>query len=177
LLQSIASPRTASHLSRESLRRSTLRYLRLIPTPLRLDIDRRHGPTYFSASSSSQSRLKRPCCSPGSGQRGADPNTVLCLGPGSHCHLEILLGDGCSVQVPTRRPSAPRLPDGCPRGSRDFRVSVDTHHTNDGPVLAGVTIRPFRASATVPVLSRTGSSLARVPEASALPLSSVVLRC
>ncbi len=58
------------------------------------------------------------------------PGTVLCLGPGNHCHLEATAGANCSDDLPASRGAAPRPRDGCPSGSRDFRLSVDSHRTD-----------------------------------------------
>ncbi len=63
------------------------------------------------------------------------PNTVLCFGPGNHCHLENPMGASCTAPVRSAR-HAPRDPDGCPAGSRDIRVNVDTHRANSGAAVA-----------------------------------------
>ncbi len=58
------------------------------------------------------------------------PGTVLCLGPGNHCHLEAAAGANCNDNLLVSPASAPRPRDGCPKGSRDFRLSVDSHRTD-----------------------------------------------
>jgi hypothetical protein len=72
------------------------------------------------------------------------PGTVLCIGPGHHYHLEDPIGDSCSTRLPTTGHSAPSVPDGCPKGSRDIDLSVAARSTDKGiaaflfcPPLAG----------------------------------------
>jgi hypothetical protein len=61
--------------------------------------------------------------------------TVLCVGPGNHYHLEIVVGGGCGNGPPPSRHQAPRPPDGCPRGSKDYRLAVDTHPSDNPRVI------------------------------------------
>ena len=71
------------------------------------------------------------------------PDTVLCLGPRNHWHLEVVVGASCSDQMEPQRPSR-RLPDGCPKGSKDFRVSADSHRTDYTLfIVAPVRVRPL----------------------------------
>jgi hypothetical protein len=71
------------------------------------------------------------------------PDTVLCLRPRNHCHLEVVVGASCSDQMEPQRPSR-RLPDGCPKGSKDFRVSADSHRTDYTLfIVAPVRVRPL----------------------------------
>jgi hypothetical protein len=44
------------------------------------------------------------------------PDTVLCVGPGNHCHFETVVGASCGEQGPRSPSSVPR--DGYPRGSQ-----------------------------------------------------------
>jgi hypothetical protein len=59
------------------------------------------------------------------------PDTVLCVGPGNHCHVETAVSASCSEEGPVSDPSTPRPRDGCPKGSRDLRLSVDTHRSDN----------------------------------------------
>jgi len=64
------------------------------------------------------------------------PDAVLCSGPGNHFHIETVLGTSCNARLQTRRASVPHLPDGCPEGSRDFRLNVDSHPSDSLSLLA-----------------------------------------
>jgi hypothetical protein len=68
------------------------------------------------------------------------PGTVLCVGPGNHCHLETAVGASCSEEGPVSDPSTPRPRDGCPKGSRDLRLSVDTHRSDNAIGVATFTL-------------------------------------
>jgi hypothetical protein len=95
------------------------------------------------------------------------PDTVLCLGPGNHYHFETVVGASCGEQAPVSSSSVPR--DGCPRGSKDFRLGVDSHRGENtsvvaalAPVLAVATgvVKLFEHSpGTLPftILGRTGT--------------------
>ncbi len=96
------------------------------------------------------------------------PGTVLCLGPGHHCHLEAAAGAICNNDLPGTHGLTPRPRDGCPKGSRDFRLSVDSHRTDTMGVIAvaaaALFIAPYPAETLSPreLLSR-GFSAARQP--------------
>lgn len=70
---------------------------------------------------------------------------VLCVGPGNHYHLEVVIGASCNDSVPASHGLAhPR--DGCPSGSKDFRLAVDTHRghntgATEAPAALSVSIR------------------------------------
>jgi hypothetical protein len=106
------------------------------------------------------------------------PDTVFCLGPSNHCHLEVVVGTGCSGQSKTHS-AAPRLPDGCPRGSKDFRLRIDSHRTNDARVIAApVAMMLLVASGLVALSHRPFSkSLTEFPPDGESHLLSFVLRC
>lgn len=106
-------------------------------------------------------------------------HSVLCLGPGNHCHLETIVGRSCDIHqmIPDR--SLPRPRDGCPRGSKDFRLGVDTHRTGNTRAVAALAEVPFAIS----LLRDAADSLRSRPAFSPLAISqksarcSVVLRC
>jgi hypothetical protein len=107
------------------------------------------------------------------------PDTVLCLGPSNHCHLEVVVGAGCTGQIKPHS-AAPRLPDGCPRGSKDFRLRVDSHRTNDARVIAApVAMMLLVASGLVALSHRpfSKSLTAGFPRDGESHLLSIVLRC
>ena len=58
------------------------------------------------------------------------PDTVLCLGPHNHCHLELVVGASCNSELAERHRSTTGPADRCPKGSRDFRLNVDSQRTN-----------------------------------------------
>ena len=58
--------------------------------------------------------------------------TVLCIGPGHHCHFENPVGDSCGSRAAVPRHSAPKEPDGCPKGSRDVALCVPARPTERG---------------------------------------------
>ena len=110
---------------------------------------------------------------------GAEQGTVLCLGPSNHCHLETVVGASCSEQLPVSDSSAPSPRDGCPKGSKDLRLGVDTHRSNNtsvvaafAPMLAVVTgvVEPSKHSHEEPYLSRS-------PRAQQSRTLTVILRC
>jgi hypothetical protein len=87
-------------------------------------------------------------------------DVVLCAGPGNHCHFEIPFGANCESQHPVNQ-SAPQPRDGCPKGSRDLKLAVDTHRT--ASKLAQFTSLVM-ASSAIPLISersRHDSSCAR----------------
>jgi hypothetical protein len=57
--------------------------------------------------------------------------TLLCVGPGNHYHLEMVFGGGCGDGLPASGHQAPRPRDGCPRGSKDYRLAVDSHRSDN----------------------------------------------
>jgi hypothetical protein len=110
---------------------------------------------------------------------GTAQGTVLCLGPGGHCHLETVVGASCGEQLAVSGRSLPAPPDGCPKGSKDIRLGIDTHRNDNTSFVAGLTsvlrvaigvVEPFRLSRQVPCLSR----FLCAHEARVL---SIVLRC
>ncbi len=82
---------------------------------------------------------------------GITPDTFLCLGPHNHCHLEVVIGTSCQNNpddLRLRDHPAPKPADGCPRGSKDFRLSIDSHRTDNSQLFAP------QAAATLIVVSR-----------------------
>ena len=63
------------------------------------------------------------------------PGTVLCVGPGNHYHLEVVVGASCNDALPAPRGLVPHPHDGCPSGSKDFRLGIDTHRSENSCVL------------------------------------------
>src|SRR5215472_1909581 len=61
------------------------------------------------------------------------PDSVLCVGPGNHCHFETIVGASCYELSPAADSSVPRPRDGCPKGSRDLRLGVDPHRSDNNP--------------------------------------------
>ncbi len=53
---------------------------------------------------------------------------VLCVGPDNHCHVEAIVAVTCQSRSAGPHRSVPE--DGCPQGSKDLRLTVDTHRTN-----------------------------------------------
>jgi hypothetical protein len=107
------------------------------------------------------------------------PDTVLCLGPHHHCHLEVVVGSSCNNDPPGARGSAPGPSDGCPRGSKDFRLSVDSHRIDNSRVLAAPAAMLFAISGRIRISdgsslrpSYPGSLVAWEPQH-----SEIVLRC
>src|SRR6266851_7885413 len=105
------------------------------------------------------------------------PDTVLCLGPGNHYHFETVVGASCSERAPASSSSAPR--DGCPRGSKDLRLGVDSHRSENTSVVAA--LAPVLTVATGVVrlfeLSRQEPYPSRFSDAQEPPSSTIVLRC
>src|SRR6516162_8965065 len=85
------------------------------------------------------------------------PDTVLCLGPRNHCHLEMVIGTSCNNDMPGPHGSASHPPDGCPRGSKDFRLSVDAHRTDNSRLIAVPALMLFVASGLMEILHRLPS--------------------
>ena len=85
------------------------------------------------------------------------PETVWCVGPGHHCHVETILGFSCNDQLSEHGIATPRLPDGCPKGSKDFRLSVDTHRSDHGSLVGtrALQVRISAAPDKPSVFSRT----------------------
>ncbi len=104
------------------------------------------------------------------------PGTVLCVGPGNHCHLEVVVGASCNDDLLGLHGSAPRARDGCPRGSKDFRLSVDSHRTDARPVIA-VPAALFVASSLVESSPPSRSSSSGFPITRGSLYSAIVLRC
>jgi hypothetical protein len=102
--------------------------------------------------------------------------TVLCVGPGSHYHLEIVVGASCNDGPPASRGSVPR--DGCPSGSRDFRLAVDTHRSDHMCVMRAPAAMLLLHSGLVEFsnLSRPPETFLSLNTTGASPLT-VVLRC
>jgi hypothetical protein len=107
------------------------------------------------------------------------PDTVLCVGPGNHYHLETVLGASCSGPLSASDGSAPRPRDGCPQGSRDLRLSVDTHRSDNPPDAA-----TFTQVLTVPTgvvelseFSNEQPRLVRLPRMRDSQSLTVILRC
>lgn len=104
------------------------------------------------------------------------PGTVLCLGPGNHCHLEATAGANCSDGLPASHGAAPRPHDGCPKGSRDFRLSVDSHRTDAMHAVAPAASPLFVISCLVEISSHPELSSAGFSATLQLH-SAIVLRC
>jgi hypothetical protein len=110
---------------------------------------------------------------------GAAQNTVLCLGPGNHCHLETFVGASCGEQLPISDSSAPAPRDGCPKGSKDLRLGVDTHRSDNTSVIAA--FAPVLAVATgvleLSKLSHQKPCPSRFPRTQEARILTIVLRC
>jgi len=107
------------------------------------------------------------------------PDTVQCLGPSGHSHLETIVGESCSKRLPVSDTSAPRLRDGCPRGSKDFRLGVDARRSDTRSAVAllgSVPIAPA-ANATLVICSWRASNPFAFLVAQEPPSSTIVLRC
>jgi len=105
------------------------------------------------------------------------PDTVLCLGPGNHCHLEVVVGASCNDQMEPHS-AAPRLPDGCPKGSKDFRLRTDSHRTDYARLVAAPVVMLFVASGLLALAHRPASILSiGFPCDGESHLPSVILRC
>ena len=105
------------------------------------------------------------------------PNSVLCLGPGNHCHLETIVGASCSDHVPVSDRATPSPRDGCPKGSKDVRLGVDTHRTNKSPVATSPPILAIATGVvTLPSLPRDAIELSRFPRSEQSQTLTVVLR-
>ena len=106
------------------------------------------------------------------------PDTVLCMGPGHHCHLETMLGAGCNDSLQDPGFSTHQLPDGCPKGSKDFRLSVVTHRSDGRALLASdaVHLKTSARSDTVAGFSRAHVTISRLTRSLQSP-PNTVLRC
>ena len=105
------------------------------------------------------------------------PETVLCVGPGNHCHLEAVVGASCGEQEPRATNAAPR--DHCPKGSKDIRVSFparrsDKHFTATAFVMA-LAVSPALVKLFEPSDKRLG--LPRLAYVQGLAITTVILRC
>lgn len=107
------------------------------------------------------------------------PEPVLCVGPGNHYHLETVLGASCNGSLSASDSSAPGPRDGCPKGSRDLRLNVDTHRSDNAADAA--TFTPVLTVATCAAklfkLSHEAQHVARSPRRCDEQILSVVLRC
>ena len=106
------------------------------------------------------------------------PGTVLCIGPGHHCHLENPIGDSCSTPLPAPNRPATNVPDGCPRGSRDITLSVPARSTDNG--IAALFCPPLTVAAAyiaTCTLSRAEPSFVGAARAAAPQRSTTILRC
>lgn len=107
------------------------------------------------------------------------PDTVLCLGPAGHSHIEIVVGASCAEPLPASRRSAPRPRDGCPRGSKDYRLGVDTHRNDaraTSAALASAFVAPVGGASLV-ATSRQVLTASRFLSVQEAPSSTIVLRC
>jgi hypothetical protein len=111
------------------------------------------------------------------GRTAMTPDRVLCVGPGNHYHLETVVGASCNEPLPVSEGSAPRTRDGCPKGSKDLRLGVDTHRGKN-PSVAG-TFAPLLSVATgsVELFKILHDDLPRSPRAQQSPATTVILRC
>jgi hypothetical protein len=115
------------------------------------------------------------------GATAVRPDTVMCLGPGGHSHLETVVGESCNecLAVPDR--PAPRPLDGCPRGSKDFRLGVDTHRNDVSSTVASLASVLAGPAANAPLA--ISPQLAPNPSVflsvsvQKPPRSTIVLRC
>lgn len=107
------------------------------------------------------------------------PEAVLCVGPGNHCHLETVVGTSCNSDVPAAHGSAPQPQDGCPRGSKDFRLTVDTHRTDNTCTIATFVAAALLVASGIELQSYPPSIqfLSRLPIPQMLQHSTIVLRC
>ena len=105
------------------------------------------------------------------------PDSVLCLGPGNHCHFETVVAASCSERVPASSNSAPR--DGCPRGSKDFRVGLDTHRCDNNFVATAFAQVLSMATALLEPFAplRRAPEFFRFPHAQDAAILTVILRC
>ena len=112
------------------------------------------------------------------GSAATIPNTVLCTGPGGHCHLETVAGESCDEQASPSPARDSRPSDGCPKGSRDFRTSVDSHRSdNRSFVVTSSLIRALSSPIVRSAMAPAGVSLLPVPRPWQSSPSTIVLRC
>jgi hypothetical protein len=108
------------------------------------------------------------------------PDTVLCVGA-DHYHLELVVGVSCNNFVPGL--TGPHSPgsqpnDGCPKGSKDFRLVVDSQRAdNTRAIVAPAAI--MLVATGVAVVWNASYSRVRLPlsTVSQSRHSSIVLRC
>jgi hypothetical protein len=107
------------------------------------------------------------------------PDNVLCLGPRNHCHLEVVVGTSCNNDLPGPHGSASEPSDGCPRGSKDFRLSVDSHRVDSSRLLATSSAMLFVASSLIEIshVSSSRLPLSGFQVARESLRSKIVLRC
>ena len=107
------------------------------------------------------------------------PGSVLCVGPGNHCHFETVVGASCDGSLSAPIPASPRPRDGCPKGSRDLRLGVDTQRGNKSSVIQSLApglAAPTGSGEPLKVLQRR-SALPRSLRAQPSRISTTVLRC
>ena len=107
------------------------------------------------------------------------PGTVLCIGPGHHCHLENPIGDSCNTRLPARDQSGPNVPDGCPKGSKDISLSVPALSSGKG-IAAFLFCSPLALTAAyvlVWTLSRAAPSFTEAVRTGTPQRSTTILRC
>jgi hypothetical protein len=108
------------------------------------------------------------------------PDTVLCVAA-DHYHLELVVGASCNNFVPgLTGPHSPgsQPKDGCPKGSKDFRLVVDSQRAdNTRAIVAPGAI--MLVATGVAVVWNASYSRVRLPlsTVSQSRHSSIVLRC
>jgi hypothetical protein len=108
------------------------------------------------------------------------PDTVLCVAA-DHYHLELVVGASCNNFVPgLTGPHSPgsQPKDGCPKGSKDFRLVVDSQRAdNTRAIVAPAAI--MLVATGVAVVWNASYSRVRLPlsTVSQSRHSSIVLRC
>jgi hypothetical protein len=108
------------------------------------------------------------------------PDTVLCVAA-DHYHLELVVGASCNNFVPgLTGPHSPgsQPKDGCPKGSKDFRLVVDSQRAdNTRAIVAPPAI--MLVATGVAVVWNASYSRVRLPlsTVSQSRHSSIVLRC
>jgi hypothetical protein len=106
------------------------------------------------------------------------PDGVLCVGPGNHCHFETIVGASCD-EPSTASDTAPRPQDGCPKGSKDLRLGVDTHRADNNPRMAASAPRLAIASGVVDPAELCHRQLTelRLPGTPQSRILTTILRC
>jgi hypothetical protein len=105
------------------------------------------------------------------------PDTVLCVGPGNHCHFETVVGAICGDQGPRSPSSVPR--DGCPRGSKDIGVSFPAQRSDNNftPTAFALALAVSLALVKLFAPSHKRPSVPRFAYVQGLPITTVILRC